>query len=255
MLAYGAAVWCLDPPVRIKRKLNTIQRPFLLALTGAYRTTATSALQVILGISPLYFQLQQEARVTAIRRLIISLPDTLTTLVPGKVKKGETGWPAHPAECLSEEQISLVDGEGISSGTSIYMDGSKTEKGAEAAFCVWSGQNIVYRWFAKLQDYNTVFQAELLALKHATDHSTSLPHQPITILLDNKASVQVAANPRSRNTTTREICKSLITNKHIHIFWIKAHVGSAETRRWTDYQKKLRSLIETNYLLRLRFSF
>ncbi|GBM04341.1 hypothetical protein AVEN_146208-1 [Araneus ventricosus] len=24
MLAYGAAVWCLDPPVRIKKKLNTI---------------------------------------------------------------------------------------------------------------------------------------------------------------------------------------------------------------------------------------
>ncbi|GBM08230.1 hypothetical protein AVEN_82921-1 [Araneus ventricosus] len=85
MLAYGAAVWCLDPPVRIKRKLNTIQRPFLLALTGAYRTTATSALQVILGIPPLY--LQQEARVTAIRRLNISLPDTLTTLVPGEVEK------------------------------------------------------------------------------------------------------------------------------------------------------------------------
>ncbi|GBM65812.1 hypothetical protein AVEN_172663-1 [Araneus ventricosus] len=69
MLAYGAAVWCLDPPVRIKRKLNTIQRPFLLALTGANRTTATSALQVILGIPPLNLQLQQEARVTAIRRL------------------------------------------------------------------------------------------------------------------------------------------------------------------------------------------
>ncbi|GBM47208.1 hypothetical protein AVEN_271268-1 [Araneus ventricosus] len=44
MLAYGAAVWCLHPQVRIRRKLNTNQRPFLLALTEAYRTTATSAL-------------------------------------------------------------------------------------------------------------------------------------------------------------------------------------------------------------------
>ncbi|GBO16706.1 Retrovirus-related Pol polyprotein from type-1 retrotransposable element R1 [Araneus ventricosus] len=87
MLAYGATVWCLDPPVRIKKKLNTIQRPFLLALTGAYRTIATSALQVILGIPPLYLQLQQEARVTAIRKLNISLPDTLTTLVPGEAEK------------------------------------------------------------------------------------------------------------------------------------------------------------------------
>ncbi|GBM37341.1 hypothetical protein AVEN_40289-1 [Araneus ventricosus] len=85
MLAYGDAVWCLDPPVTIKRKRNTIQRPFLLALTRTYRTTATSALQVILGIPPVYLQLQQEARVTAIRRLNISLPDNLTTLVPVEV--------------------------------------------------------------------------------------------------------------------------------------------------------------------------
>ncbi|GBM77654.1 hypothetical protein AVEN_226042-1 [Araneus ventricosus] len=56
------------------------------------------------------------------------------------------------------------------------------------------------------------FQAELLALKYATDHATSLPHQPITIVMDNQASVQATANPRSRNTTAREICKSLITN-------------------------------------------
>ncbi|GBN80122.1 hypothetical protein AVEN_207029-1 [Araneus ventricosus] len=87
--------------------LGTFPDPLKL---GAYRTTATSALQVILGIPPLYLQLQEEARVTAIRRLDISLPDTLTTLVPGEVEKGETGWVAHPAECPSEEQISLVDG-------------------------------------------------------------------------------------------------------------------------------------------------
>ncbi|GBN54262.1 Retrovirus-related Pol polyprotein from type-1 retrotransposable element R1 [Araneus ventricosus] len=225
MLAYGAAVWCLDPSVRIRRKLNTIKRPFLLVLTGAYRTTATLALQVILEILPLYLQLRQEARLTAIRRLNISLPDTLTTLIPREVEKGETGWATHPAECPSEEQISLVDDGGITSGTRIYMDGSKTEKGVGAAFCVWSGQNIVCRWLAKLQHCNTVFQAELLALKHATDHAISLPHQTITILVDNQASVQAAANPRSINTTAREICKSLITNKHIHISWIKAHVG------------------------------
>ncbi|GBN93220.1 hypothetical protein AVEN_216940-1 [Araneus ventricosus] len=110
-------------------------------------------------------------------------------------------------------------------GTRIYTDGSQTEKGVGATFYVWSGQNIIYRWLAKLQDYKTVFQAELLALKLATDHATSLPHQPITILVDNQASVIAAANPRSKNTTAREICKSFITNNYMRIFWIKAHVG------------------------------
>ncbi|GBO26090.1 hypothetical protein AVEN_51482-1 [Araneus ventricosus] len=128
MLAYGAAVWCLAPPVRIKWKLNTIQRPFLLAFKGAYRATAISALQVILGIPPLYLQLQQQATATAIRRINISLPDTLTTLVPGEVEKGETGWAAHPAECPSEEQISFVDGGGITSGIRIHTEDSLEDR-------------------------------------------------------------------------------------------------------------------------------
>ncbi|GBM97856.1 hypothetical protein AVEN_161437-1 [Araneus ventricosus] len=182
----------IDCLASYQRKLNTIQRPFLLTLTGAYRTTATSSLHVILEIPPLYLQLQQEARVTAIRRLNISLPDTLTTLDPGEIPHLH-GW----------------------------LEGRKRCRGSILRLV----RTTVYRWLAKLKDYNTVFQAELLALKHATDHATYLSHQPITILVDNQASVQAEANPRSINTAAREICKSLITNKHIHISWIKAQVG------------------------------
>ncbi|GBM62430.1 hypothetical protein AVEN_180843-1 [Araneus ventricosus] len=52
-----------------------------------------------------------------------------------------------------------------------------------------------------------------------------VPNQKHIAKVDNQASVQAAANPRSINTTTREKCKSLVTNKNIHISWIKAHVG------------------------------
>ncbi|GBM79127.1 hypothetical protein AVEN_52292-1 [Araneus ventricosus] len=98
-------------------------------LTGKEHTEPQqpSTFQAILGIPPLYLQLQWEARVTAIRRLNIPLPDTLTAIIPGEVENGETGWAAHPAECPTREQISLVDGGGITLDTSIYTDGSKTE--------------------------------------------------------------------------------------------------------------------------------
>ncbi|GBN15157.1 15-hydroxyprostaglandin dehydrogenase [NAD(+)] [Araneus ventricosus] len=39
----------------------------------------------------------------SIRRLNISLPNTLTTIVPGEFEKGETGWAAYPSECPTEE--------------------------------------------------------------------------------------------------------------------------------------------------------
>ncbi|GBN47535.1 Putative protein in type-1 retrotransposable element R1DM, partial [Araneus ventricosus] len=54
VLAHGADTWCLEPTVRIARKLSTIQRPFLQAISGAYKTTSMAALQLILGIPPLH---------------------------------------------------------------------------------------------------------------------------------------------------------------------------------------------------------
>ncbi|GBN90950.1 hypothetical protein AVEN_42543-1 [Araneus ventricosus] len=73
VLAHGAVAWCLEPTVRIARKLSTIQRPFLLAISGAYKTTSTAALQLILGIPPLHLELQREARGTSLFRLRIRL--------------------------------------------------------------------------------------------------------------------------------------------------------------------------------------
>ncbi|GBM61997.1 hypothetical protein AVEN_199303-1 [Araneus ventricosus] len=56
MLAHGSSAWCLNPTFKMKRKLSSIQRPFLLHISGAYRTTPTAALQTILGIPPLHMQ-------------------------------------------------------------------------------------------------------------------------------------------------------------------------------------------------------
>ncbi|GBO05611.1 hypothetical protein AVEN_162356-1 [Araneus ventricosus] len=53
MMAQAAAVWCLNPNSRLARKLAKIQRTFLLAISGMYRTAPTATLQTILGI-PLY---------------------------------------------------------------------------------------------------------------------------------------------------------------------------------------------------------
>ncbi|GBM33508.1 hypothetical protein AVEN_273005-1 [Araneus ventricosus] len=74
MLAHGSSAWCLNPSFKMKRKLSSIQRSFLLHISGAYGTTPTAALQTILDIPPLHMQLQFEARFASIYRLRISLP-------------------------------------------------------------------------------------------------------------------------------------------------------------------------------------
>ncbi|GBM64153.1 hypothetical protein AVEN_57164-1 [Araneus ventricosus] len=50
-----------DMTSRLQKKLDSIQRLFLLYITGAYRTTPTVALQVVTCLQPLHLQIQQEA--------------------------------------------------------------------------------------------------------------------------------------------------------------------------------------------------
>ncbi|GBN37903.1 hypothetical protein AVEN_224020-1 [Araneus ventricosus] len=91
VLAHGAVALCLEPTLRISRKLSTIQRPFLLAISGAYRTTSTAALQVILGIPPLHLQLQREARGTALFRLRLPLSTNVSDIDPSEIEEKATG--------------------------------------------------------------------------------------------------------------------------------------------------------------------
>ncbi|GBM73672.1 hypothetical protein AVEN_216150-1 [Araneus ventricosus] len=53
---------------RLQKKLDSIQRLFLLYITGAYRTTPTVALQVVTGLQPLHLQIQQEATYARVAR-------------------------------------------------------------------------------------------------------------------------------------------------------------------------------------------
>ncbi|GBM35767.1 hypothetical protein AVEN_108965-1 [Araneus ventricosus] len=227
VLAHGAVDWCLELTVRIARKLSTIQRPFLLAISisGAYRTTSTAALQVILGIPPLHLQLQREARGTALFRLRLPLSTNVSDIDPSEIEEKATGWSAHPSEHLSPTQISKDDGGNINTGLRIYTDGSKTEKGVGAAFCVLTDINITHRWSTRLSLRNTVFQAEILALLKAVEHAVTLPTQQLTILVENQASINSAANPKSHNSNAWKIFKLLHRHPHIRVSWIKAHSG------------------------------
>ncbi|GBM07234.1 hypothetical protein AVEN_25490-1 [Araneus ventricosus] len=79
-----------------------------------------------------------------------------------------------------------------------------------------------HSWSAKLRDENTVFQAELLALKEAI-HIIS--HLPIKILTDNKASIQASSNPKTHNATARQFFKTILEYPQIELQCIKTHAG------------------------------
>ncbi|GBM15811.1 hypothetical protein AVEN_262960-1 [Araneus ventricosus] len=214
----------LEPTVRIVRKLSTIQRPFLLAISSAYRKTFTTALQVILGIPPLHLQLQRESRVTALFRHRLPLSTNVSDIDPSEIEEKATGWSAHQSENLSPIQISLDDGGNINTGLRIYTDGLKTEKGMGTAFCVLTDVNITHRWSVRLSLRNTIFQAEILALLKALEHVVPLTTQQMTILVD-QASIKSAVNPNSHISIAPKIFKLLHSHTHIRVPCIKVHAG------------------------------
>ncbi|GBM94765.1 hypothetical protein AVEN_14300-1 [Araneus ventricosus] len=95
-----------------------------------------------------------------------------------------------PLKHLKPNQISLEDGEANVARKdiiNIFTDGSETEHGIGAAFCVLTNDMYAYQWSAKLKDNNTVFQAELTALHEAVIYASHLPnHNTSKIHVDNR---------------------------------------------------------------------
>ncbi|GBN19268.1 hypothetical protein AVEN_235189-1 [Araneus ventricosus] len=212
----------------MKRKLSSIQKPFLFHISGAYRTTPTAALETILGIPLLHMQLQFEARFTLIYSLRISLPPNITDIQPQDLKMKATGWSIHPSEHLEPNQTSLEDGEANivrKDIINLFTYGSKTEHGVGAAFCILTNDIWAYQWSAKLND-NTVFQAELTALHEAVIYASHLPnHNTSKIHVYNTAYFMASSNSKCKNETARKIFK-LLTNPRTAVSWVKAQAGN-----------------------------
>ena len=67
-IAYGALIWWLKATQStVATKLVSLQRLACLCITGAFRSTPTVTLEVLLDLPPLEIFLKAEARVTAYR--------------------------------------------------------------------------------------------------------------------------------------------------------------------------------------------
>ncbi|GBN60514.1 hypothetical protein AVEN_48094-1, partial [Araneus ventricosus] len=143
-----------------------------------------------------------------------------------------TSWPTHSSEHPKPNQISLEANIARKDMINIFTDGSKTEHGVGAAFCVLTNHIWAYQWSAKLNVNNTVFQAELTALHEAVIHASHLPnHNTSKIHVDNRASIMASSNSKSTNETARKIFKILLSNPRIKVSWVKAHAGNIGNER------------------------
>ncbi|GBN12404.1 hypothetical protein AVEN_44621-1 [Araneus ventricosus] len=107
MILHGAAAWAYPLSARQSRLLNSIQRKFLLNITGAYSTTPIAALQVIKGIIPLHIKAEQEAVYVRTARLRKTSNYNNINFNPNNYEEGTTSTKFQPAIFQLEDRISL----------------------------------------------------------------------------------------------------------------------------------------------------
>ncbi|GBM86138.1 hypothetical protein AVEN_75411-1 [Araneus ventricosus] len=112
-VAHGVSAWGRYITYRMITKLSQKQRPLLLNITGAYRTSPTSALQVITGIMPLDIKLEAEAQLVQLIRLKKNLTIEGEEYNYETYEEKATGWSRHPAEFIDEERVNLEENLGV----------------------------------------------------------------------------------------------------------------------------------------------
>ncbi|GBL86294.1 hypothetical protein AVEN_132015-1 [Araneus ventricosus] len=143
---------------------------------------------------------------------------------PTDYENKSSGIHIHPHNFLLHNQISFAENHRDSGAKAVYTDGSKKDEGTGTAYCILENYGIIASWPGKLDHSNSVFKAEILAIKMAIEAASSL-HRPIKIWTDNLSNLMAILNPKSHHSMVREIQTFLLSHKHIHLRWLKTHVG------------------------------
>ncbi|XP_070384952.1 uncharacterized protein [Dermacentor albipictus] len=180
-----------SPDCRLKARMITVQRTMLLAITGAYRTTRTAALQVLANQPPIGLELDRlnaEFELFRMRRTVTFGAHTFAsddTLYP------HDSWGAHPSEArgFPFERLDVSAARAWSSepGTHVYTDGSHTSRSAGAAVVVLKprGSIVAVRKY-RLTVASSAYCAEVVALTEALNYlETHAWVPPAHIYADN----------------------------------------------------------------------
>ncbi|XP_035213907.1 uncharacterized protein LOC118187742 [Stegodyphus dumicola] len=229
IVTYGAAIWALPMTERKKKILTTIQRQFTLNITRAFQTAPNSALDILAGTTPLHLEATYEAIYSTISQLQDPITHEDISYDPQEYETKPPPYNRHPATPHTRIKFTPITNSQQRNNTSTiaYTDGSKIDDKVGCGVYIPIQNNIAedIKWKGFLKNNNTVFQAELAAIKYAIAIASENNISNLLIKTDSQAALLAIKDPNNRSPIAFQINQDSISSpiNSITIEWIKGH--------------------------------
>ena len=215
----------------ILKKLNSFQRPFAVRAAKGFHTISTTSALALADLIPIDLRIKEIAGIEEVK-----VSGTSTFLPSDRRYQSRVPFTelSHPAIRPAVEWSDVLTPEDAevqmrSSEVSLFTDGSKLDGKVGAAFIAKHRHKRDVKKQFKLEDYCSVFQAELVAVDEGLKYVRTFDESPVTIFSDSLSALNAISNRGNTNPIVHSIRQSLevLNSKQITIkfFWAKSHVG------------------------------
>jgi len=113
-----------------------------------------------------------------------------------------------------------------------YTDGSKTDQGTGYGFVITTNDNVeeIHTHTAKLPDFCSVYQAELIAITAAAERVKDLVNKNIVFLTDSQAAINTL-NTLNTAINCHGALSALLAHNTVSVMWVKGHEGHCGNER------------------------
>ncbi|KAH7987083.1 hypothetical protein HPB52_024528 [Rhipicephalus sanguineus] len=235
-IAYASPIWWPErPDCRLRSRLLSVQRSVLLALTGAYKTTRTAALQLLLHAPPIELELWRLNREFTLFVLRQPVECDGHTYAADNVALPLDRWTRHPS-CAPQERpvcrLSVQQARATARqyGLHVYTDGSHTSLSSGAAYVVF-GRGTSTKAVGRYRVYGatSAYAAELVAFTEALVYlRSSASRMPAFVYTDCLSVLQAIASPYCldpRVNHLRELMAQISASRPLRAFHVPGHRG------------------------------
>ncbi|GBL87011.1 Putative protein in type-1 retrotransposable element R1DM [Araneus ventricosus] len=216
-LLYGAAVWGGSFTKKQINTLHSIQRVALIKISKSFRTCPTDALNVFLGLPPLHVVANSlfikfkiwHARCNDFDFINTNNLDFYIKINNLDLNHRVIEFP----NCIPNADFD------------VYTDGSGIDGNIGASVCIFKNNARINSFRFKLNNYNSVFQAELAAINFAAGWAVENSYK-INIFTDSFSSIEVLKKANSKSNYINIIKSNMFkVIGSVGLSWVKAHPG------------------------------